>query len=54
MVTGTTTVLLSEVDFNLAGPVCFDVVCIVLYCWYVGDMATWLTRLVSKAQTPKP
>ena len=23
-------------------------------CWYVGEMATWLTRLVSKTQNPKP
>ena len=35
-----------KVDFNCAGPVMFA-------CWYVGEMATWLTRLLYKTQDPK-
>lgn len=46
-ITARTGVLPGKVDFNRAGPVFFA-------CWYVGDMATWLPRLVSKTQKPKP
>ena len=42
-----TVMLPGDVDFNCARPVFFA-------CWYVGEMATWLTRLVSKTQNPKP
>ena len=35
-----------KVDFNCAGPVMFA-------CWYVGEVATWLTRLLYKTQDPK-
>ena len=45
--TARTGVLPGEVGFNCAWPVFFA-------CWYVGEMATWLTRLVSKTQNPKP
>ena len=42
-----TVMLPGDVDFNCARPVFFA-------CWYVGEMATWLTRLVSKTKKLKP
>ena len=41
-----TGVLPGEGGFKCAGPEFFA-------CWYVGEKATWLTRLVSKTQNPK-
>ena len=38
-----TGVLPGEADLSCAGPVFFA-------CWYVGEMAIWLTRLVSNTQ----
>ena len=45
--TARTDVLPGEVRFDCARPVFYAF-------WDVGQLATWLTRFVSKAQNPKP